>query len=205
MQDKLEKLFSEVTYHTGKVVSDPQTWSDTDVHGGGYAGGQYGGSVSISSSVTTWTSFVIKKDNGKEYMAKLPYAFPARQGHIVKAADFRGATIAAINEITDEASCTVNTVCQKLTEPEYNESNMNQALKESTNTFIVGIGFCLVIALLITMAAASAEGMLIAGLLLGLTVFTFHLVNKGSFKKGKLVQFLDEELPQRALSKMKSI
>jgi len=68
MQDEVEKLLSEVTYHKGEVMNDPETWAETNVNS---TGGKY---ASISSSTTTWTKLILKKENGKEYMAKLPYA-----------------------------------------------------------------------------------------------------------------------------------
>jgi len=203
MQDILEKLLGEVTYHVGKVVSDPQTWSETSVHGGGHVGGQHGGSVSISSSSTTWTSFVIKKDNEKEYMAKLPYAFPARKGHVVKTADFRGATIAALNEITDEASGTINTVKDKLHEPAFKEQGLKKGVRVLLNSALgVVIGF-LLIGLFLTLGVGGGYLYVLGAI--GVAVLLLYLVNAAPIKREKLVNFLDAELPKRALSKMKAL
>lgn len=114
--ETIETLITEITYHKGEVVSDPQTWSETRVSGGGSTGKNR--SAPIQSSTTTWTSFIIQKDTGKEYLVKFPASFAAREGNIVIAADLRGSTIAVVNDVSDTFSGTKNVVPSVLSEKE---------------------------------------------------------------------------------------
>jgi len=94
---KLDKLLTEVKYLRGEVMNNPQTWSETNVSGsGGYNTG-----VQITSTVDTWTTFLIETTGGEEFMVKWPESLSVRKGHQVKVAVFRGSTIAFINERTD--------------------------------------------------------------------------------------------------------
>lgn len=105
----VDKLQNEVRYLKGEVLTDPQTWSETKVSGSG-GGGSYGhaSNISVSSKVTTWTSFVIATEEGKEFMVKWPESLSVRKGHFLKAAVFRGNTIAYINEKTDTDGYLIN-------------------------------------------------------------------------------------------------
>lgn len=116
IDETVAALSDEITYHKGEVVSAPQTWSETTVSGGGSTGKK--STAPVTSSTTTWTSFVIQKENGKEYLVKFPASFAAREGNVVMAADLRGSTIAAVNDVSDIFSGTKNVVLSELTPKE---------------------------------------------------------------------------------------
>jgi len=99
---EIDKLLKQVRYIKGKVMNDPQTYSETHVSGGGGGGtGHHRSNVSISSRVDTWTTFLIETENGKEFMVKWPESLSVRKGHNVKVAVFREKCIAFINDKTD--------------------------------------------------------------------------------------------------------
>jgi len=201
MQETLDKLLDEVTYNVGKVVSDPQTWSDTKVHGGGYVGGRHGGSVSISSSSVTWTSFVIQKENGKEYMAKLSYAFPARKGNAVIAADFRDATIAAANDATDELQGTLNVV-RRVLKDEDKEVTRNATEKWMQ---ILSIGAPLALALLFTAIDSADFSVLVLVFIFWLFMNWLLVTVPKNKREEKKVDFIDANLPKAACENMKTM
>lgn len=195
MQNEVEKLLGEVTYHKGEVMNDPQSWSETDVYGGGHMKGS--GQVSISSSSTTWTTLMLKKESGKEYMAKLPYAFPARKGHTVIAADFRGSTIAAANDVTDHVGGTTNVVIKHLNGNPY-EASGGEKLFAGTIFTICLIG--MFVGLFVFMASVAA------GVAVELVMFLgVYFSNK--FLKGKenLKKDVDAKLPIAVQSKLKEM
>lgn len=203
MQSEVKKLLEEVTYHKGEVMNDPQTWSETSVHGGGHVDRQYGGTVSISSSSTTWTSLILKKENGKEYMAKLPYAFPARKGHTVIAADFRGKTIAAANAITDHLNGTVNVVRNELHEEKYKTKGL-KTFSGIISAPLAGILFILFLGLIFVAPNDGSAGLLIFLLMLGVSGL-WYLLLRPYAKRVKLVSNIDTELPQAAQSQMREM
>ena len=205
MQQELERLLDEVAYHTGEVVSDPQTWTDTNVHGGGYTGAKYG-RVDISTTTTTWTSFVIQKSNGKEYMAKLPYAFPARKGSNVIAADFRGSTIAAANDATDELRGTVNVV-RALLNDEEKKSNAHPSTLFKYIPIIVPLLMLMNLFLHEGMYMFNINnlGVLILAIILWAILKSIFIDAPKKRKGAKKVDFLDTELPKAACKKLKAM
>ncbi|MEP6343139.1 MAG: hypothetical protein ABJ275_07465 [Maricaulaceae bacterium] len=111
---RVDRPLQEVRYLKGEVLNDPQIWSETKVSGGGGSGtGHYRSNIRISSTVDTWTSFLIETDSGKEFMVKWPESASVRKGHIVKVAVFRDETIAFVNEKTDTSRYLTNLVVVK--------------------------------------------------------------------------------------------
>ena len=189
----LEELLDEVIYHAGEIVSDPQAWSETSVQGGGFTGNR--GHVSISSTSTTWTSFLIQKNDGKEYMAKLPFTFPARKGQRVIAADFRGVTIAAVNTVTDQVFSTSNVVREKLSKGSDKYRNLYKPLSS-----IVG-SLCMIALLFSWIPFSKGAGIGIIYVLVVLVLL--KLVRYPVISQDKDVETLDKALPQAACEKMK--
>ena len=98
MSKKRGKLLSELQYIKGEVVTEPTTYSTTHVSGGGGGNNTH---VSISSSTTIHSRCMIKLPTGKEYQLKWASEIPARIGHTLDIAKFRGITIAFRNETTE--------------------------------------------------------------------------------------------------------
>lgn len=98
MASKRKKLLSEINYLKGEVVTEPNTYSKTHVSGGG---GGNNSNVSISSTTSVHSSCMVKLPTGKEYQLRWASEIPARIGHTLDIAAFRGETIAFQNEATD--------------------------------------------------------------------------------------------------------
>ena len=141
---------------------------------------------------------MIKKDNGKEYMAKLPYAFPARKGHTVIAADFRGSTIAAANNTTDAIRGTINVVRGHLKERAY-------IPRSSLKFFYYTIGTICLFGLLlggpVAFIHSTATGWIYVGVMIGL----MNLVARPMSQKEKLIHDVDKELPNAAIENLRAL
>jgi len=59
----VKEIAKEILYVRGTVIGESKVWSETNVSG---TAGRNNTNVNISSTTTTWTSFMMALENGKE-------------------------------------------------------------------------------------------------------------------------------------------